>query len=119
MTTPLLPATAPLSVYGSDWGWQATASFDEPDEAIAFAASFPKSAGVKVHGANATARATLRGDGVNRGTNETGIRRYRSLISRAQKLGVTIEWHASSTTRTALISQEAFEAAVFGATRDQ
>ena len=113
MTTSPLPVTATLSVYGSSTGWQAIASFDETDEAIAFAASFPKSAGVKVHGANATARATLRSDEVNGGVNETGIRRYQSLITRAQKLGITIEWHDSATVRTTLISQGAFEAAVF------
>lgn len=112
MTTSVLPVTARLSVSGSSMGWQAIASFGEPDEAMAFAASFPKSAGLKVHGANAIARARLLGDGVNGGVNETGIRRYQSLITRAQKLDVTIEWHDPSTMRTTLISQAAFEEAV-------
>ncbi|MEB3023007.1 MULTISPECIES: hypothetical protein [Mycolicibacter] len=111
--------TATLSVHGSSSGWQATASFDSAAAAEAFAASFPKSAGLKIHGANATSRAILRGDAVNGGVNETGVRRYQSLIAHAQQLGITIEWHDHATTRIILIPQDEFETAVFGSERIQ
>lgn len=113
MTT--LTSLSTLVVHGSDSGWQACASFDWPAEAMAFAARFPASAGLQIHGANAVSRATLAANGANGGVNETGVRRYRSLIRRAQQLGVTIEWHGNAAGfRTVLISQEAFEANVFG-----
>jgi hypothetical protein len=110
-----LTSSSTLTVWGADTFWQATASFERPAEAMAFAARFPKSAGLQIHGANATSRATLRANGVNGGINESGVRRYWSLIRRAQQLGVTIEWHDPAQMKSVLVSQETFESAVFGA----
>ena len=115
MTT--LTSMSTLTVWGSGGSWQATASFDRPAEAMAFAARFPKSAGLQIHGANATSRATLTANGVNGGVNEAGVRRYRSLIARAQQLGVTIEWHDPAQKRVVLVPQDTFEATVFGTGR--
>ena len=89
MTT--LTASSALRFTGTGSDWQAVATFDREAEAQAFAARFPKSAGLKVHGANVSARATLTGNAANGGTNEAGIVRYRRLVARAQKLGVTLE----------------------------
>lgn len=94
MTT--LTATSTITLFVSSSTWEAVASFERPAEAMAFAARFPKSAGFKVFGANASTRATLTSNHVNGGINEAGIRRYRALIARAEKLGVSIEWHSSS-----------------------
>lgn len=121
---PTLTASSTLTVYGStsvtahglvDSGWSAVASFEQPAEAMAFSARFPKSAGLKVYGATATSRARLTANDLNSGVNEAGVRRYRSLIRRAQRLGVTIKWHDPSTLRAIPVSQEMFEARVFGA----
>ncbi len=90
MTT--LTASSTLRFTGTGSDWQAVATFDREAEAQAFAARFPKSAGLKVHGANVSARATLTGNMANGGTNEAGIVRYRRLVARAQKLGVTLTW---------------------------
>jgi hypothetical protein len=84
--------------------------------AQAFAAHFPKSAGVRAtslggadydwdeHGkivsgsgrnwvsAYLTFRVQLRADGVNKGVNETGVKRYRALRRHAERLGYTVEW---------------------------
>lgn len=114
MTT--LTSISTLTISGSNGGsWQGIASFERPAEAMAFAARFPKSAGVQIHGANATSRATLLANGVNGGVNESGVRRYQSLIRTAQELGVTIEWHDPGQINVVLVSQETFESAVFGA----
>lgn len=90
MTT--LTRSSTLRFTGTDRDWQAVATFDREAEAQAFAARFPKSAGLKVHGVNVSARATLTGNVANGGTNEAGILRYRRLVARAQKLGVTLTW---------------------------
>lgn len=77
---------------------------------MAFAARFPKAAGVTVHGANACARAILRASGVNGGVNETGLRRYRALIASAEKLGVTMVWSTTGAgSRHVELSQDEFE----------
>lgn len=86
MTTPT------LRFHGSPDSWEATASFERTADASAFAAQFPRGAGVAVHGANASARAILRADGVNGGVNEAGLRRYRALVASAEKLGVPMAW---------------------------
>lgn len=104
---PTLTSMSTLTVSGSISSWQAVASFDRPAEAMAFAARFPNSAGLKVDGANATSSGTLAANGA------AGVRRYRSLIGRAQQLRVTIEWQDPSGRPGALVSQEVFEAEVF------
>lgn len=104
---PTLTSMSTLTVSGSSSSWQATASFDRPAEAMAFAARFPNSAGLKVDGANATSSGTL-------ANGTAGVRRYRSLIARAQQLRVTIEWQDPSGQPGALVSQVTFDAAVFG-----
>ena len=87
-----LTASSTMRFTGSATGWQALAQFDREAEAQAFAARFPKSAGLKVHGLNVSAGATLISSAANGGTNEAGIARYRRLVARAQKLGVTLDW---------------------------
>lgn len=86
MTTPT------LRFHGSPESWEATTSFERTADASAFAAQFPKAAGIAVHGANVSARATLRADGVNGGVNEAGLRRYRVLVTSADELGVPMAW---------------------------
>ncbi|WP_128645454.1 hypothetical protein [Rhodococcus sp. BS-15] len=84
--------TSTLRFYGSTESWEAIVSFERTADASAFAAQFPKAAGITVHGANVSARAILRGDGVNGGVNEAGLRRYRALVASAEKLGVPMAW---------------------------
>lgn len=103
---------------GSATGWQALAQFDREAEAQAFAARFPKSAGLRVHGLNVSAQATLTGSAANGGTNEAGIARYRRLVARAQKLGVTLAWGTTGAGfRHEVISQAEFDTLI-GASTD-
>jgi hypothetical protein len=111
MTT--LTASSTLRFTGTRSDWQAVATFDREAEAQAFAARFPKSAGLKVHGSNVSARATLTGNMVNGGTNEAGIVRYRRLVARAHKLGVRLTWGTTGQGfRREVLSQAEFDALI-------
>lgn len=93
--------------------------------AEALAAEFPKSAKVKVVTLSTHTpgdfsdafdvptlrfRADLRSNGVNGGVNETGLRRYRSLRRTIEKLGLAVEWTATSNNSYA--TEADFESAV-------
>ncbi|WP_006243926.1 hypothetical protein [Mycolicibacterium tusciae] len=117
MTT--LTASSTLRFTGTGSDWQALATFDREAEAQAFAARFPKSAGLSVHGANVSARAPLTGNVANGGTNESGIVRYRRLVARAQKLGVTLTWGTTGPGfRHEVLSQAEFDALIGAALID-
>jgi len=69
--------------------------------AKAIAVLFPKSAGVTGTGLSGDpngnrgsfgAHGKLKADGVNGGRNEAGIRRYRTIVKTAAKLGIAIQW---------------------------
>lgn len=85
-------ADTTLHFHGSSNSWQATACFERTEDALGFAAQFPRAAGIAAHGANASASAVLSADGVNGGVNEAGVRRYRALVASAEKLGVPMAW---------------------------
>ena len=87
-------------------------------DAAEFAAQFPKSAKVfagLLYTENGTrgwasAQASLVSDGVNGGVNETGLRRYRTIVKTAERLGIEILWVARA--GNAYATREAFEAAI-------
>lgn len=111
-----LTASSTLRFTGTGSDWQALAQFAREAEAQAFVARFPKSAGLSVHGSNASTRATLTGNTTNGGSNEAGIARYRRLVARALKLGVTVTWETTGEGfRRQVLSQSEFEALI-GAT---
>lgn len=64
-------------------GLRIIAKFETPAEALAFGASFPKSLRVKAWPTSTTAtfEANLTEDGVNKGANETGIKRFRRALA--------------------------------------
>ena len=72
------------------------------------AALFPKSVGFGRYG---DMFVKLTSNAVNGGVNETGIRRYRSLVRHAAKLGVEIVW-TTGNVRNAYQTQADFEAAI-------
>lgn len=98
----------------------ATADYATEAEAAAVVALFPKSAkfyvsrcshagGIQTY--SARTRATLVPTGNNGGTNETGVRRYRSIMARAEKLGASVEF-VTGRTVNAYADRETFEAAI-------
>lgn len=88
------------------------------EEARELAARFPKSCGMKAgtlwtaEGARGwvSCQATLQADGVNRGVNETGLRRYRAVLAAAERLGLTVAYVPQA--GHAYASRADFEAAV-------
>jgi hypothetical protein len=99
-----------------------TAKCSTVEAAREIAALFPKS--MKVRATTLTSYATgeavvtgiicfragLRSDGVNGGRNETGIKRYRSLVAKLAKHGFSTEYVAQWS--NAYPTLEAFEAAI-------
>lgn len=94
-----------LEVVASIWSNQTTiskielaAGFKTFEEAEAFVTKFPKSCGLKAttiggcDQGNGWVRCEIRfaKDGVNGGKNETGIKRFKSIVKNAEKLGVPL-----------------------------
>lgn len=82
---------------------------DTPEQAVDLAARFPKAA--KVHGGPCSGwgpngalpttglisgYAILEANGVNGGVNETGLKRYRTWLAAAEKLGLEIDWRGDA-----------------------
>lgn len=108
-----LTGSSTLRFIGKGNGQQAVATFELEAEAQAFAARFPKSAGLMVYGANVSARVTLTANVANGGANEAGIVRYRRLVARAQKLGVLLTWGTTGQGfRHEMLSQAEFDALI-------
>jgi hypothetical protein len=99
-----------------------------PEEAKEIASQFSKSA--KVRGTTLSTysrenpdqsltrgtvhfQANLSPSGVNRGINETGLKRYRSFRKTAEKLGHPVEWHGP-TFSNAYKNEDDFEQALRG-----
>jgi hypothetical protein len=87
-----------------EW-FEARAKFANKAEAESFAAQFPKACGMKasevaywengekkIYG-SITVKAKLGSDGINGGTNETGLRRIKSLHHACSKLGIALTMH--------------------------
>lgn len=96
------------------------ALFSTREAAEEFAATFPKSAKFQVQrldGPDSATRyiveskAILAADGVNGGRNETGIKRYNSILRNAAKLNVPVEFSAGNAVN-AYLSLEDLEAAI-------
>lgn len=102
----------PASIYVS-------AALPTRQDADALVARFPKS--VKLYAADlngdplntARVRATidLLGTTANGGVNETGLKRYRSILKSAAKLGITVDFKAHGCAPS-YPTQEALEAAI-------
>lgn len=94
----------PTSYPDKAQGIEFTAILDTPEAAVEFVARFPKSAKLRAttlgtydDAGNFTLgyvshRINLRSDGVNGGVNETGIKRYRSILKAAEKAGIRVEF---------------------------
>lgn len=98
-----------------------TADYATREEAEAAAALFPKSAKFYVSTCShpggiytytARTRSELTANDNNGGRNETGIRRYRSIMARADKLGAEIEFAAGFVNHYP--TRESFESAIAG-----
>jgi hypothetical protein len=93
------------------------------EDAQALAAQFPKSAKVSAvslggdpaHLGIIQFHVNLAPNGNNGGINETGLRRYRTLMRAAAKAGITVEWTAAQAVNS-FATQAEFEAAVAGVT---
>lgn len=94
--------------------------FDTREDAEAAAALFPKSAkfsvvecrhagGVVTYSAHS--RASLYENGINKGVNETGIKRYRSTVARAEKLSMPVVFTSGGVVN-AYAERESFESAI-------
>jgi hypothetical protein len=110
--------------------FDASMTFDDHTTATETVAKFPKSAKVRlgdlstfdydiyeatgkyvnIHLPYASTRAVLHANGVNGGKNETGIRRYRTVVASAEKAGIEIVWRDDAS--NAYPTREAFEKAV-------
>jgi hypothetical protein len=97
--------------------------FATREEAEAWAAQFPKAVRFYVttlsysdgramtyHARTGSVRLTA--DAVNGGVNETGVRRYRSAIRTAAKLGLDVVFPAGGNVVNAYTDRAAFEAAI-------
>ncbi|GIH07512.1 hypothetical protein Rhe02_55790 [Rhizocola hellebori] len=97
------------------------AEFATLEQAQQFAALFPKTAKLTTVTCYDPSRGTKTGiaenysnltaDGSNGGVNETAIRRYRTLVKAAAKLGITVAWYADPRTSNAYQTREEFERA--------
>ena len=99
---------------GEPQRWNLYGVFETAEERDAFIARFPKSAGVRRSTLSsaegsfpaAAAQGNLWADGVNKGVNETGLKRYRTIARIAPEL----PW--KSTFLNAFPTRAAFEAAL-------
>lgn len=93
---PTKPSHASLAITG----------FETPDDAREFASRFPKSlklrgtslsttddAGNRVERGYIGSSVTLQSNGVNKGANETGIKRYHAWRKHLEAQGVPMDWH--------------------------
>lgn len=94
--------------------------FDAKSDAEAFLAMFPKSARLRIVSTgmldgstkwSARGEAKLSADAVNGGANETGVKRYRSMVKNAAKLNIPVVF-VTSTAINAYASLEEFDAAI-------
>lgn len=109
--------------------WAKTEEFETAAEAEAAFAAFPKACKFKLITASqgwtmatettpgfntycyyGQADAMLQSNGVNGGSNEAGIKRYRKVIASCAKLGVDVEW--TTPWGNSFATQEAFEAVI-------
>jgi hypothetical protein len=93
----------------------------DPDQAKAIAAQFPKRLGVRAHrfigrnGASATGEVVFRSDlfpgNSKHGVNESGVKRYRSFLEHAGRLGYEVHYDSGNFRGSAnvLPSEEEFE----------
>lgn len=104
-------------------GWfAAEARFDTEAEAEAFAAQFPKSHKFRAgevtnwrdRSSTGVARSStkLAADDINGGANETGIKRYRSILRKAEQLGVAVEYNDPGTVSNVYRTRDDFHAAI-------
>lgn len=100
MTADATATRAPLTITANRFWTRATARFDTRDQAAAYVALFPKS--TKLTSAEVVTAPGERNyflvetsvrtaaDGVNGGTNETGLRRIATIRRVAAKLGIEV-----------------------------
>lgn len=107
---------------GAPQSYEFTAVLPSRNDAVAFAAQFPKSA--KMFGGTlscydngrsyvqgyASSHGNLVSNGVNGGVNESALRRYKAIVAAAAKLGVEIQYEVNAL--NSYPTRESFEKAV-------
>jgi hypothetical protein len=105
-------------IAGIPMGYEFNAELPTVEDAKAFVAQFPKSAkmfAVAISGVTGirgwvAAHGNLVSNDVNHGINETGLKRYRTILKAASKLGIEIEYKKDSA--NSYSSRETFEQAI-------
>lgn len=98
--------------------WEAMAEFGTHEALAEALPKIPKSAGLKEmhpigHGTKAYARGNLRPTDVTGEVNEAGIRRYRTVLRSAAKIGADVEWEGpESPTQNRYLNQKQFHQAI-------
>lgn len=116
--------TAEVRAYHATEGQEPPIGFDFSitvetlEQAVEIAGWFPKSCRIEATRLVSASSvrgyvrggASLRSNGVNGGVNETGLRRYRSIVRHCQRLGITTGYRADA--GNSYPSQAEFEAAI-------